>query len=85
MPNLIAGAAIVPELMQADATPDRIADELAPLFAATTERPNLRSAAEEQISALTRARDLLGPAGATARVADLIKDMLSIDANRAEK
>lgn len=45
MPNLIAGEAIVPELLQRDATPDRIAAALSPLF------PDRRSATcESQMS-----------------------------------
>lgn len=68
MPNLIAQAEIVPERMQADATADRIAAALAPLF----EGP----AREEQIEALARARARLGPPGAAERVAAIAEEML---------
>jgi lipid-A-disaccharide synthase len=40
MPNLVAGEAIVPELLQHEATPDRIAEALAPLFPMAAPRPN---------------------------------------------
>ncbi len=68
MPNLIAGEAIVPELLQAEARPDRIVDALAPLF----EGPErLR-----QIEGLARARRLLGDPGAARRTSAIVEVML---------
>jgi lipid-A-disaccharide synthase len=96
MPNLLAGEEIVTELMQADATPDRIAAALAPLFpdrsldAAVADAPghsktlgpplaegcSADDARRAQIEALRRARTRLGLPGATARVAELVEEML---------
>jgi len=68
MPNLIAGEAIVPELLQAGARPDRIVDALAPLF----EGPErLR-----QIEGLARARRHLGEPGAARRTSAIVEEML---------
>jgi lipid-A-disaccharide synthase len=68
MPNLIAGEAVVPELLQAEARPDRIADALAPLF----EGPErLR-----QIEGLARARRRLGEPGAARRTGVIVEEML---------
>lgn len=68
MPNLIVGEAIVPELLQAEARPDRIADVLAPLF----EGPErLR-----QIEGLARARRRLGEPGAARRTSAIVEEML---------
>ncbi|HIE62637.1 MAG TPA: hypothetical protein EYQ02_13765 [Microbacterium sp.] len=92
MPNLIAGKVIVPELLQGDATPDRIAASLAPLFAdpmaalavakePTAEKRVPSPAARNQIEALRRARSLLGLPGATARTAQLVEEMLGTAAS----
>jgi lipid-A-disaccharide synthase len=80
MPNLIAGEQIVPELFQADATPDRIAEELASLFLNDARCPGLSPVAAEQMMALSLARDRLGPAGAIERVADIVEELLGKDA-----
>jgi lipid-A-disaccharide synthase len=83
MPNLIAGRAIVPELLQSEATADRIAAALAPLFPRRAESssgaPEPSGAAREQIEALRRARRGLGEPGATERVARLVEEMLGTD------
>jgi len=84
MPNLIAGRAIVPELLQSEATPDRIAAALAPLFperadASPSAAPEQSAAARDQIEALRRAREGLGEPGATERVAQLVEEMLGTD------
>jgi lipid-A-disaccharide synthase len=93
MPNLIAAREIVPELLQKEATPDRIAAVLAPLF---VDRPSpfsprvsseqldplpivageLSVAGRKQVESFRRARLRLGEPGATARVADLVEEML---------
>ena len=74
LPNLVAGAEIVPERLQTEAEPERLAEALEPLF----EGP-LR---ERTIAALgsTRARlDAADPAageGASERVARIVEEML---------
>ncbi|MEZ4333475.1 MAG: lipid-A-disaccharide synthase [Myxococcota bacterium] len=68
LPNLIADAVCVPELVQADATPARIAAALAPLFAGP--------ARAAQRAALARVVERLGPPGATDAVADVVEEML---------
>ncbi|MCA9503347.1 MAG: lipid-A-disaccharide synthase [Spirochaetaceae bacterium] len=74
LPNLVAGAEIVPERLQTEAEPERLAEALEPLF----EGP-LR---ERMIAALgsTRARlDAADPAageGASERVARIVEEML---------
>jgi lipid-A-disaccharide synthase len=84
MPNLIAERAVVPELLQSEATPDRIAAALAPLFpeqAASSgpEAAEPSRAASTQIEALRRARGALGEPGATERVKRLVEEMLGTD------
>ena len=71
MPNLIANAEIVPEFMQEAATEDRIAAALAPLFGG--------EARDRQIEDLARASDRLGPAGAAARAATIVEELLGTD------
>lgn len=68
LPNLLLGEEIVPELLQAAATPDRIAAELGALF----EGP----ARESQLAGLARAVRQLGPAGAIEATARLVEEML---------
>lgn len=70
MPNLIAGRAVVPELLQNDATADRIAAEVArflddPGYATATAR------------ALGDVRHALGEGGAADRAAAIAAEMLS--------
>ncbi|MFP6654249.1 MAG: lipid-A-disaccharide synthase [Myxococcota bacterium] len=68
MPNLIAEEQIVPEFLQEDATGDRIAAALAPLFAG--------EARERQIAALGLVSERLGRAGAAERTAAIVEEML---------
>lgn len=68
MPNLIAGEALVPELLQAEAQPDRIAAALAPLF----EGPER----VRQIEGLGRARRRLGEPGSARRASAIVEEML---------
>ena len=70
MPNLIAGRAVVPELLQADATADRMVAEVArylddPDYAAATAR------------ALAALRSQLGGGGAAERAAGIAAEMLA--------
>lgn len=72
MPNLVAGRSIVPELLQGDARPDRIAEALAALLdpdAAAAQRRGLAEAAAQ-----------LGPGGAAARASAIAEAMLGAGA-----
>ena len=68
MPNLIANEAIVPELLQADAQPPRIAAALAALLTGP-ER-------ECQLVALAKVRERLGAGGAARRARLIAEEML---------
>jgi len=68
MPNLIAGATIVPEFLQAEAVPDRIASAVLELFAGP--------ARDRQLAALADVRVRLGKGGAARRAAEIAEEML---------
>lgn len=65
LPNLLAGQAVVPELIQANATPERTALEALALL----ERP---AAWRAQHEALLAVKEALGSPGATTRAAEII-------------
>jgi lipid-A-disaccharide synthase len=67
MPNLIAGRAVVPEFLQEDADPGRIAEALLGLLAGP--------ARETQLLALASLREALGGGGAAARAAAIAQEM----------
>jgi lipid-A-disaccharide synthase len=67
MPNLIAGRQAVPELVQSNLTPERVAQESYRLLIDSEARG-------QQIKALDSVRDSLGEPGAPARAATLICD-----------
>ena len=69
MVNLIAGKRVVPELVQKDFTPARVASEVIRLL----DSPQLRS---EMRGGLASVREKLGPPGAIERAADIISGML---------
>jgi len=74
MVNLIAGRAVVPELIQDDFTPQRVAAEAEKLLSASEEG---KSRVEEMTRGLEEVRKLLGPPGAVERAADEIAELLS--------
>ncbi len=69
MPNLVAGKAIVPELVQFHATPERIAAAARRLL----DSSEIRRAMQGQ---LHEVRDRLGPPGAARRTAEAVLDLL---------
>jgi len=70
MVNLIAGKRVVPELVQEDFTPERVASEVTRLL----DSPEARA---EMHKGLAQVREKLGPPGAVERAADLIIGMLN--------
>jgi lipid-A-disaccharide synthase len=81
MVNLIAGRAVVPELIQHDFTPQRIAAEAENLLS-TSEKGKRR--AEEMSRGLAEVRRLLGPPGAVERAADEIAMLLGAAQSNAK-
>jgi lipid-A-disaccharide synthase len=76
MPNLVAGREIVPELIQFDATPGRIAATAQRLLDSSESRRVMQGRLHEL-------RDRFGPPGAAGRTADVILNLLQESA-RAE-
>jgi lipid-A-disaccharide synthase len=70
LPNLVAGAPVVPELLQRDATPARLAQALVPLL--DPDSPE-RAA---QLTGFRTVRGRLGSPGAAGRVADIAMQLL---------
>jgi len=75
LPNLLLGEEVVPERIQRDAEPDRLADALAPLFSHGDPSPE----AEAQRAAFRRLRACLGDSGASERAADLVEALIGTD------
>ncbi|HYB60243.1 MAG TPA: lipid-A-disaccharide synthase [Methylomirabilota bacterium] len=69
MVNLIAGRRVVPELLQSDFTPERVAAEAGRLLDSPAAREQIRKD-------LAEVRERLGPPGAIARAADIIQGLL---------
>jgi lipid-A-disaccharide synthase len=81
MVNLIAGRAVVPELIQNDFTPQRVAAEAEKLLSASEESKNR---IVEMIRGLEEVRKLLGPPGAVDRAAEEIVELLLPAKSNAE-
>jgi lipid-A-disaccharide synthase len=69
MVNLIAAKEVVPELIQADFTPERVSREVLRLL-------QNQSACEAQRAGLAEVRERLGPPGAVNRAADAILELM---------
>jgi lipid-A-disaccharide synthase len=76
MVNLIAGKLVVPELVQNDFTPERVARETIRLLDSPEARAEIRRG-------LGDVREKLGPPGAIERAADIIVSMLAAPAAQA--
>src|SRR5213082_1069843 len=74
MVNLIAGRAVVPELIQQEFTPQRVATEAGNLLSPSKEG---RQRVEEMLRGLEEVQRLLGPPGAVERAADEIRKLLN--------
>jgi lipid-A-disaccharide synthase len=70
MVNLIAGKRVVPELVQKDFTPERLASEVRRML----DSPEARAQMRQDLAVV---RQKLGPPGAVERAADLIAGMLN--------
>ena len=81
MVNLIAGRAVVPELIQNDFTPRRVAEEAAKLLDPSAEG---QARVEEMKRALADVRGFLGPPGAVDRAADAIAALLQANESNAK-
>jgi lipid-A-disaccharide synthase len=68
--NIVAGRAVVPELLQDDATPERIAEELGSILADPEKH---RRITEE----LVNVRTVLGAGGASQRAAAVVRELLT--------
>jgi len=80
MVNLIAGRAVVPELIQDDFTPLRLAEEAAKLLSPSLEG---KRHVVEMCRGLAEVRELLGPPGAVERAADAIVALLEAGQSNA--
>ena len=81
MVNLIAGREIVPELIQNDFTPERVAAEAVSLLSASKESAEKLAVIRRGLGEVTR---LLGPPGAVERAADAIVGQLRLAQSNAK-
>lgn len=77
MVNLIADRRVVPELIQDDFTPARVAGEVLGLLRDSWARDEMRAG-------LATVRERLGPPGAVDRAADTILDLLQVERGNAK-
>jgi lipid-A-disaccharide synthase len=68
--NLVAGDRVVPEVLQGEATPERLAELTVPLL--DEDSPIRRRMLED----LARIRSALGTPGAAQRVAEMVEELL---------
>jgi lipid-A-disaccharide synthase len=80
--NLVAGERIAPELLQAEATPERLAASLLPLLDPASEQRRAAVAGLQRVQALLEPRQ--GSRGTAERVAELAAELLDAVSNRAE-
>ena len=76
MPNLVAGERIVPELIQDDFTPERVAAEVTVLLTDREQHARMKEG-------LRRVKSLLGGPGASGRAAEAVLDVVSTFAKAA--
>jgi lipid-A-disaccharide synthase len=81
MVNLIAGREVVPELIQDDFTPIRVASEAVSLLSASKESLEKLEAMRQGLAEVTR---LLGPPGAVERAGDAIVGQLRLAQSNAK-
>jgi lipid-A-disaccharide synthase len=81
MVNLIAGREVVPELIQDDFTPERVASEALSLMSASKESLGKLELMRRGLADVTR---LLGPPGAVERAADAIVGQLRLAQSNAK-
>jgi lipid-A-disaccharide synthase len=81
MVNLIAGRPVVPELIQDDFTPQRVAEEAVKLLSPSQE--GKRRVSEMRLG-LTEVQTLLGPPGAVDRAADAVAALLQAGESNAK-
>jgi lipid-A-disaccharide synthase len=81
MVNLIAGRAVVSELIQDNFTPQRLAAEVEKLLSVSEEAKNR---VEKMRLGLEEVRQLLGPPGAVERAADEIARVLQVAQSNAK-
>jgi lipid-A-disaccharide synthase len=81
MVNLIAGRAVVPELIQDDFTPRRLAEEVAKLLPSSKEGEHR---VNDMKLGLAEVQKLLGPPGAVDRAADVIAALLRAGESNAK-
>jgi len=73
MVNLVAGKSVVPELIQFEATPERVADEARALLESAERRRRMQEH-------LNEVRGRLGPPGAVSRTVDAILELMQVSA-----
>ena len=78
LPSILLERRVCPELIQRDATPERIAEELIPLLEESDQR-------KAQLQAFEELHSLLGPANSLTRTAEIALDLLAGSLSGASK